>query len=37
LKGNKVDIRLEVELSKPLGIASWKTKAALRDIRLRRL
>ena len=37
LKGNKVDIRLEVELSKPLGIASWKTKAALRDIRLRRM
>lgn len=36
LKGNKIDIRLEVELSKPLGIASWKTKAALRDIRLRR-
>jgi hypothetical protein len=37
LKDNKIDIRLEVELSKPLGIASWKTKAALRDIRLRRL
>jgi len=37
LKGNKIDIRLEMELSKPLGVASWKTKAALRDIRLRRL
>jgi hypothetical protein len=37
LKGNKVDIRLEMELSKPLGIASWKTKSAVRDIRLRRL
>lgn len=37
LKDNKVDTRLEVELSKPLGIASYKTKAALRDIRLRRL
>jgi hypothetical protein len=37
LKGNKVDIRIEMELSKPLGVASWKTKAALRDIRLRRL
>ena len=37
LKGNKVDIRIEVEPSKPLGIASFRTKAALRDIRLRRL
>jgi hypothetical protein len=37
LKGNKIDIRLEMELSKPLGVASWKTKSALRDIRLRRL
>ena len=37
LKGNKIDIRLEMEHSKPLGVASWKTKSALRDIRLRRL
>jgi hypothetical protein len=37
LEGNEVDIRLEVEPSKPLGIASWRTKSALRDIRLRRL
>ena len=37
LKGHKIDIRLEMELSKPLGVASWKTKSALRDIRLRRL
>ena len=37
LKGNKIDIRVEMELSKPLGVASWKTKSALRDIRLRRL
>jgi hypothetical protein len=37
LKGNKIDIRLEMELSKPLGIASWKTKSALRDIRLKKL
>jgi hypothetical protein len=37
LKGNKIDIRLEMEPSKPLGVASWKTKSALRDIRLRRL
>ena len=37
LKGNKIDIRIEMEHSKPLGVASWKTKSALRDIRLRRL
>ena len=37
LKDNTVDTRLEMELSKPLGIASYKTKAALRDIRLKRL
>jgi hypothetical protein len=37
LKGNQIDTRIEVELSKPLGIASWRTKAALREIRLRRL
>jgi hypothetical protein len=37
LKENKIDTRLEVELSKPLGIASYKTKAALREIRLKRL
>lgn len=36
LKGNKVDTRLEVEPSQPLGVASFRTKAALRDIRLRR-
>jgi hypothetical protein len=37
LKGNRITIRIEMEPSRPLGIASWKTKAALRDIRLRRL
>jgi hypothetical protein len=37
LKGNKIDIRIEMEHSKPLGVASWKTKSALRDIRLRRI
>jgi hypothetical protein len=37
LKDNKITIRIEMEPSKPLGIASYKTKAALRDIRLRRL
>ena len=37
LKGNKIGTRFEVEPSQPLGIASFRTKAAVRDIRLRRL
>lgn len=37
LKGNRITIRIEMEPSTPLGIATWKTKGALRDIRLRRL
>lgn len=37
LKDNKVSTRIEVDLSQPLGVASWKTKSALRDFRLRRL
>jgi len=32
-----VDVRIEVEASKPLGVAAWNTKSALRRIRLRRL
>lgn len=37
LKGNRIAIRMEMDPSRPLGIATWKTKGALRDIRLRRL
>jgi hypothetical protein len=37
LKGHKVDIRIEVEPSQPLGVASYRTRSALREIRLRRL
>ena len=37
LKGNQIDTRIEMILSQPIGMASWRTKAALRDIRLRRL
>lgn len=37
LKGNTIGTRFEVEPSQPLGVASWQTKAALRDLRLRRL
>ena len=32
-----VDVRIEVEASKPLGVAAWNTKSALRRIRVRRL
>ncbi len=34
---HRISIRPEVELSRPFGIASWRTKAALRDIKLRKL
>ena len=34
---HKISIRAEVELSRPFGIASWRTKAALREIKLRRI
>jgi len=37
LSGRTIDIRIEMELSKPLGVSSYRTKAALRDLRLRRL
>lgn len=36
-KDRRISIRPEVEASRPLGIASWSTTAALRNIRLRRL
>lgn len=35
--GRKISIRVEVEESKPLGIATWSTTGALRNIRLRKL
>jgi hypothetical protein len=36
-KGRKVDVRMEVELSKPLGICSFATVGAFRNIRVRTL
>ena len=33
--GRRIGIRPEVEASRPLGIASWRTTAALRNIRMR--
>lgn len=37
LRGRRISIRAEVEPSKPLGIAAWQTKAALRRIEFRPL
>ena len=37
IKGKKISTRVEVEPSKPFGIASWQTTAALRKIRIREL
>lgn len=37
LEGNKVDTRIEMLASQPLGVASWRTTTAVRNIRLRRL
>ncbi len=37
LKGKEIETRIEMIMSQPIGVASWRTKAALRDIRLRRL
>ena len=33
----KISVRSEVELSQPLGIAAWRTRAAIRNIRVRSL
>jgi hypothetical protein len=35
--GREIDIRPEVDLSKPLGIATWQTAAAIRNIKVRTL
>jgi hypothetical protein len=37
LNDHSISIRLEVEPSKPFGLATWRTGAALRNIRIRRL
>jgi 3-keto-disaccharide hydrolase len=37
IEGRKVGIRGEMELSKPMGVATWNTKGALKNIRLRKL
>lgn len=37
ITGRKITTRNEVDLSKPLGISAWQTKAALRNIEFRKL
>jgi hypothetical protein len=37
IKGRRISIRPEVDLCKPLGIAAWQTRAALRKIEYRAL
>jgi hypothetical protein len=37
LRGRRISTRPEVDPSKPLGIAAWQTKAALRGIEFRQL
>jgi len=37
ITGRKIDTRAEVDLSQPLGIATWQTAGAVRNINLRRL
>jgi hypothetical protein len=37
IAGRRIGIRPEVAPSRPLGIASWRTTAALRNIRMRTL
>jgi hypothetical protein len=35
--GRRIGIRPEVDLSRPLGVACWRTRAGLRDLRIRRI
>ncbi len=37
IKGKKLTVRSEVDLSRPFGFSSWQTSAALRKIRIRKL
>ena len=37
LKGRELSIRPEVELNRPLGICSFETRAALKNLKLRRI
>jgi hypothetical protein len=36
-EGKRISIRYEMEPSVPLGVATWQTRGAIRDVRIRRL
>jgi hypothetical protein len=36
-EGHKISIRMEVDLCRPLGVCTWSTKGAVRNIRIREL
>lgn len=36
ITGRTIDTRIEVDASRPLGVAAWRTRSALRNIRLKR-
>jgi hypothetical protein len=36
-QGRRISIRPEVELSRPLGVSSFATTAALRDLKIKRV
>jgi hypothetical protein len=37
ITGRKIDTRIEMDLCQPMGIATWQTSGAIRNIKLRRL
>ena len=37
ITGSKISVRIEVELSRPFGIATWQTTGAIKNIRIRKL
>ncbi len=37
LKNRKFSVRADIELAKPLGLSTWRTTAALKNVRLRKL
>ena len=37
ISGRKIDTRIEMDLCQPMGVATWQTSGAIRNIKLRRL
>jgi hypothetical protein len=36
-KGKKIDVRVDIDEGKPMGVAAWQTTAAIKSVRLREL